>query len=116
MDPLQQTQQSEIETKTYASETSLESPKGTVLLRPDRLNAGYSNKLYFPKGTGTVLIEWTSGSKGGNRGNPKGIKRILRFWAVSSSVGRAEGTSKFQANWGLLSSWLVKARKKWRKN
>ncbi len=61
---------SEIETKTYASETSLESPKGTVLLRPDRLNAGYSNKLYFPKGTGTVLIEWTSGSKGGNRGNP----------------------------------------------
>ena len=61
---------SEIEAKTYASETSVESPKGTRHLSYDRYYADQWQYLYMPKGVTSILVEWVRGSKGGYRGSP----------------------------------------------
>ena len=65
---------SEIELKSYVSETSIESPKGTATLNFDRYSFeggnAYNRKLYFPRGVTTMLIEWAMGAPGGYRGVP----------------------------------------------
>ena len=60
---------SEIEKKSFTSETSAQSPKGTSFLTFDRYYAGDSRDFYLPSGVSTVLVEWIRGSQGGGSGS-----------------------------------------------
>ena len=63
---------SEIEKKSFTSETSAQSPKGTSFFTFDRYYSGYYQDFYLPSGVSTVLVEWTRGSQGGIQGTPGG--------------------------------------------
>jgi len=63
---------SEIEKKSFTSETSAQSPKGTTLLTFDRYYASQSRDFYLPSGVTSILVEWTRGSLGGVQGTPGG--------------------------------------------
>lgn len=61
---------SEIEKKSFASETSLQSPKGTAFLTFDRYYSGQTRNLYLPSGVTSILVEWARGAQCGYRGTP----------------------------------------------
>mgnify|MGYP001215329373 CR=1 FL=1 len=61
---------SEIEKKSFISETSAQSPKGTTSFTFDRYYASQNRDFYLPSGVTTVLVEWTRGSYNGQQGTP----------------------------------------------
>ena len=64
---------SELEKKSFTSETSAQSPKGTSLFTFDRYYVNDYQDFYLPSGVSTVLVEWTRGSQGGVQGSPGGF-------------------------------------------
>jgi plastocyanin len=61
---------SELEKKSFASETSLQSPKGTALLTFDRYYSDQIRHLYLPSGVTSIFVEWTRGAQCGYTGVP----------------------------------------------